>query len=226
MVIARTHIDEADLPAIADRFRNIYVGAVCDILDSYGLRYQFMHHSIMPLDSDKRVAGPAFTIVGMPNATTDNSKRMGPRVIDALTPGVVAVYETNGDQQTGVWGELWSAGAAHRGCVGAVVDGGIRDTAYIRSAGFPIFHRFTAPGDAVGRFNIVEYQTSVSVGGVRVSPGDYVFGDEDGVVIIPRELTLEVLEKAEGVKANEDEIRVAIGKGERLADLYKKFGRF
>ena len=215
-----------DWAAIAERFKTVYVAAVCDVLDSYGLRHQYLDRAIVPLTFSDRLAGPAFTIVGMANATTDPSKRLGPKVIDSFTPHVVAVYETNGDQQTGVWGELWSAGARQRGCVGAIVDGGIRDTAFIRRINFPVFHRFKSPGDAVGRFNIVDYQVPVSVGGVRVHPGDYVFGDEDGVVIIPAALTLEVLEKAEKVKVTEDHIRVAIGNDESLADLYVKFGRF
>ena len=215
-----------DWPAIAERFKALYTPAVCDVLDSYDLRHQYLHHSIIPLDPTSKVAGPAFTIVGMPNATTDISKRMGPRIIDSFLPHVVAVYETNGEQHTGVWGELWSAGAQQRGCVGAIVDGGIRDTAHIRRINFPIFHKFKAPGDAVGRFNIVDYQCPVSVGGVRVQPGDYVFGDEDGVVIIPSALIMEVLEKAEKIKKTEDDIRVAIDDGGKLADLYKKHGRF
>lgn len=218
--------DALDWPSIATRFKALYTPAVCDVLDSYGLRHQFLDPAIMPLDEENKIAGPAFTIVGRPDANLDTSQRMGPRIIDSFEPHVVAVYETNGEQHTGVWGELWSAGAQRRGCVGAVVDGGIRDTALIRRIGFPIFYRFRSPGDAVGRFNIVDHQVPVSIGGVRISPGDYVFGDQDGVVVIPRDLMLEVLEKAEKVKSTEDDIRVAIGEGGRLIDLYKKHGRF
>jgi 4-hydroxy-4-methyl-2-oxoglutarate aldolase len=217
---------ELDWPQIAERYKNVYSAAVCDVLDSYDLRHQFLDPAIMPLDHGDKVAGPAFTIVGAPNSTLDTSKRMGPRVIDSFPPHVVAVYETSGETHTGVWGELWSAGAQKRGCVGAVVDGGIRDTAIIRRIGFPIFHRFRSPADAVGRFNIVDYQVPASVGGVRVNPGDYIFGDEDGVVVIPAALILEVLEKAEAVKRTEDDIRVAVGAGGKLIDLYKKHGRF
>jgi 4-hydroxy-4-methyl-2-oxoglutarate aldolase len=199
---------------------------VCDVLDDYELRFQFMRHDIRPLDIQLKVAGPAFTIVGQSNSTRDQSKRMGPRIIGQFQPGVVAVYDTMGDQKTGVWGELWSSGAAHRGCVGAVVDGGIRDTAYIRRARFPIFHKFTCPGDAVGRFNIVDYNCPVSVGGVRVSPGDYIFGDEDGIVVIPAALTMEVLEKSEALCAKESLIREEISTGKSVADLYKEYGKF
>ena len=190
---------EINWPEIAERFKKLYVPAVCDVLDEYGLNYQFTDHGIHPLNREQKVAGPAYT---------------------------VAVYDTMGDQKTGVWGELWSAGARRAGCVGAVVDGGIRDTAYIRAAGFPMFYRFTAPGDALGRFSIVDYECPVSIGGVRVNPGDYVFGDEDGVVIVPKELTLEVLVKAEKVCELENEIRAGLTKDKTLGQLYKEYGRF
>ncbi len=219
-------LDKHDWPSIAARFKRLYTPAVCDVLDDYELRHQYVHHGIRPLDRTLMLAGPAFTIVGMSNSTRDKSKRMGPRVIDSFVPHVVACYDTMGNEDTGVWGELWSVGAAKRGCVGAVVDGGIRDTAYIRRAGFPMYHRHTAPGDAVGRFNIVDFNCPVSIGGVRVNPGDYVFGDEDGIMIIPRAITIEVLEKAETVCARENRIRDAIDGNTSLADLYTKFGQF
>ena len=106
------------------------------------------------------------------------------------------------------------------------IGGGIRDTAYIRRAGFPMFYKYTIPGDAVGRFNIVDFGCPVSIGGVRVNFGDYVFGDEDGICIVPREITLEVLEKSEETCAKENRMRDAIDGKTSLADLYKTFGKF
>jgi 4-hydroxy-4-methyl-2-oxoglutarate aldolase len=215
-----------DLAAVAERFKRLYVPAVNDVLDEFGLRHQFMDHGIHPLDHTHVIAGPAFTIVGVRNADTDVTKRIGPRVIDQMSPGIVAVYDTGGEDTTGVWGELWSAGAAARGCIGAVVDGGIRDTGFIRRAGFPIFHRFTSPADAVGRFTVADFECPITAGGVRVNPGDYIFGDEDGVVAIPRELTTEVLAKAENVGKKENKIRAEISANRSLADLYVEFGKF
>ena len=219
-------MQDLDWPSIAARFKRLYTPAVNDVLDGFGLRHQFAHHSIKPLDATQMVAGPAFTIVGMSNATMDLSARIGPRVIDSFVPHVVAAYDTMGNEDTGVWGELWSNGASKRGCVGAVVDGGIRDTAFIRRAKFPIFHKFTCPGDAVGRFNIVDFNCGVNIGNVRVNPGDYIFGDEDGIVFIPAALTLDVLEAAEEVSRKEDRIRDAIDGKRSLADLYTEFGKF
>ncbi|WGM30587.1 RraA family protein [Brevundimonas sp. NIBR11] len=223
--VSSLHAD-LDWAAVAARFKALYTPAVCDVLDGYGLRHQFMTPGLIALEADDKVAGPAFTILGRADANLDTSTRMGPRVIDSFEPQVVAVYDTSGETHTGVWGELWSAGAQRMGCVGAIVDGGIRDSALIKAIGFPIFHRFRSPADAVGRFTVIDHQTPVTVGGVRVYPGDYIFGDQDGVVVIPRDLTLEVLEKAETVKTTEDDIRTAIGEGGKLIDLYKKHGRF
>jgi len=219
-------VEQDDWVKIAGRFKRLYTPAVCDVLDSLGLRHQAMDHALRPLDPSAMIAGPAFTIAGAPDATLDLSKRMGPKVIDRMTPNVVAVYDTSGEAVTGVWGELWSAGAAIRGCVGAVVDGGIRDTAFIRRAGFPIFHRFTSPYDAVGRFNVVDCQCTVTAGGVRVSPGDYVFGDEDGIMVIPGALIAEVLERAEAVSVKENRIRAEISPSRSLAELYVEYGKF
>lgn len=211
---------------IARRFHGVYVAAVCDVLDDMGLRHQYLDHRFRPLNPSQKIAGPAFTIIGGPSAETDTEKRIGPRVIDQFRPGVVAVYDTQNTEGTGVWGELWAAGAAQRGCVGAVVDGGVRDTGFMREAGFPIYYRFTSPGDALGRFTVIDYECPVSAGGVRVSPGDYVFGDEDGIVIIPSELTIEVIDKAEQVSRNENRIRAAIAGNQSLFELYKEFGKF
>lgn len=217
---------DLDWPSIAARFKRLYTPAVCDVLDGYELRHQYVHHSIKPLDRTLMIAGPAFTIVGMQNATRDKSKRLGPRVIDSFVPHVVACYDTSGDETTGVWGELWCAGATRRGCVGAIVDGGIRDTAFIRRAKFPIFLKHKIPADAIGRFNIVDFDCPVTIGGVRVNPGDYVFGDEDGTVIVPKALIVEVLAKAEAIAEKENKIRDAIADNASLADLYQKFERF
>jgi len=214
-----------DWNAIAKRFLALYVPAVCDALDEHELRYQYVHHSIQPLSPGMRVAGPAYTIIGRSNSSRDTSIRLGSRVIESFTPGVVAVYDTMGDQETGVWGELWAEGAVRKGCAGAVVDGGIRDTGFIRRLGFPIFRKFHSPGDALGRFNIVDHNVRVNIGGVAVSPGDYVFGDDDGVVFVPKAMIIDILKDAEEIAARESLIRSRVHNNEVLADLADQYGK-
>lgn len=211
---------------LAERYKRLYVPAVADVLDEKGLWFQVVHRSIRPLEMNMKIAGPAFTILGQRNRMLDRSKRMGPKIIDKFTPGVIAMYDTLGDEETGHWGELWSNGAVSKGCAGAVIDGGIRDTAYIQKINFPIFSKYICANDAHGRFNIIDYQCQVHIGNVPVNPGDYVFGDCDGVVIIPKELTVEVLLEAEKVVHTENKIREEVMQGESLGALYKKYGRF
>jgi len=221
----RWHTEAEKLAEVRERFLRLYVPAVCDVLDDHGLRFQAVSPSIVPLADGMEIAGPAFTVLGAPSAESDPQKRIGPGVIDEFQSGVVACYDTQGDTSTGVWGELWSLGAAYRGCVGAVVDGAIRDAKRIVAQGFPIFHTVKRPTDALGRFTVVESQCAVTIGGVRVHPGDYIFGDVDGVVVIPSDLTLQVLEEAEALVDREHVIRKRLQGGESPADVYREFGK-
>lgn len=211
---------------IQGRFLKLYVPAVADVLDEMGYEFQVCDSGLRPLDKSMKLAGPAFTIKGQRNGVVDEATRIGPSVLDELEPGCVAVYDTSGDPETGHWGELWSAGAMSRGCVGCVLDGGIRDTSYILNVGFPIFHRYFSPNDARGRFSITGYQTEITLGGVIVHPGDYIFADYDGIVVIPQHLIMPVLEKAEEIVECENKIRVEVNEGAPLGHLYKKYGRF
>lgn len=210
---------------IRSRFTQLYTPAVSDILDNKGLPFQSVSSDITPLAHGMVIAGPAFTILGGPSAERDPKQRMGPRVIDEFRAGVVACYDTQGETSTGVWGELWSIGAQQRGCVGAVVDGGIRDSSRIIEYEFPMFYKFRRPTDAVGRFTVVDYSCAATIGGVRVNPGDYVFGDFDGIVIVPAEFTLEVLEEAEGLVSREGGMRDRLRKGDAPSQVYTDYGR-
>ena len=213
---------------IRERFLKLYVPAVADVLDEMGYEFQVCASNLRPLEKDMKLAGPAFTIKGQRNGSHefDMSKRIGPGILDHLEEGCVAVNDTSGDPETGHRGELWSGGAMARGCVGCLLDGGIRDTAYIIRQGFPMYYKYISPNDAMGRFSITEWQTNVTIGGVIVHPGDYIFGDYDGVVVIPKDVTMEVLEKAEKIVEIENSIRAEVKEGASLGGLYIKYGRF
>lgn len=211
---------------VAQRYHDIYVPAVCDCLDRRGYWNQVVHSSVQPLKLGMKVAGPAYTMLGMASREMDKTKRLAPQALDEMPPDVVAVLATSGDENTGHWGELMTNAAIYRGCAGAVVDGGIRDTWNLLQMDFPLFYRFRSSGDSLGRFNVVEYQTDIVLGGVRVRPGDFVFGDSDGVVIIPKHLIVEVLEEAESVVETEKEIRERVRRGEPVAKLYLEYEQF
>jgi regulator of RNase E activity RraA len=182
---------------------------------------QVLANDIVPLKLDQQIAGPAFTAKGY--ATIGHGTGLGSRVLEGLTPGCIAVWDTSGDTVTGHWGELMSNMALAKGCRGAVIDGGIRDTKYILRANFPVWSKFRSPVDASGRWTIIESNEPVMVSGVVIRPGDFLFADADGVVVIPEELVEEILLEAESVVAREDEVREAVGRGEPLAELYARF---
>jgi len=217
---------EIPLPEICERYKRLYTPAVADILDSQGLWHQIMDNDLKGLTLEMIVAGPAFTVFGMSERSEDRSIRKGPLVVDRLGAYQVAVFETSGDTKTGHWGELLSNAARARGAHGAVIDGGVRDTRYILEMGFPVFCKFRCPGDATGRWNVVDMEIPVTVGGVRVHPGDFIFGDADGVVVVPRELTTQVLLEAEAVLSLENEIRQKVRGGASVEKLYQSYERF
>jgi regulator of RNase E activity RraA len=199
---------------------------VADVLDNKGLWHQIMDNDLKGLTLDMVVAGPAFTTFGMAERSEDKSIRKGVRMVDILGRHEVAVFETAGDTRTGHWGELLSNAALARGARGAVIDGGIRDTRYILQLGFPVFCKFRSPGDATGRWNVVDMQVPITAGGVRVHPGDFIFGDADGVLVIPKELTVEILLEAEALLAVENEIRDKVRRGDSVEELYRRYDRF
>lgn len=211
---------------ICDRFNKLYVPAIADVLDDMGYWNQVMHDDIKALRLTDRVAGRAFTALGKPERSTDRSIRLGPRMVDELRPHDVAVFDCSDDRTVGHWGELLTNGAIARGAVGAVIDGGMRDTAAVLDLDFPVFHKFRAARDAKGRWNVVDMQTPIVCGGVPVSPGDYIIGDCDGVVVVPSAIAVEVLLESEITVGVETEIRDRVRAGELVGELYMKYDRF
>jgi 4-hydroxy-4-methyl-2-oxoglutarate aldolase len=116
--------------------------------------------------------------------------------------------------------------AKQKGSTGAVVDGGLRDAPFILKLNFPVFTDFYMPASSISRWELKEFQGVVKVGEVSVYPGDYVFGDMDGVVVIPRRLTEEVLMEAEKTVRREGKMRQALRKGMPLQEASEKFGPF
>lgn len=204
-----------------ERYERLYVPAVADALDKLGLWNQLLSPEIMPLQLNQRVAGPAYTAKG--HATIECNTGLGSRALEGLAPGNIAVWDTSGDMVVGHWGELMSNSAISRGCRGAVIDGGIRDTSHILDVNFPVWSKFRSAADARGRWTITDANVTVIISGVVIAPGDFIFADADGVVVVPAPLVEEVVVKAEQLVEHESVIRVAVSKGQPLSELYEKF---
>ncbi|MGA0555151.1 RraA family protein [Larkinella sp. VNQ87] len=220
-----------DWQEIQTRYLRLYAGLVSDALEHMGYHQQCMASGIYPLTHTMKVAGPAFTAHGIATPSRDTKVhdiRLG--MFKSMVPGVVQIRDTQGDLSCGHFGEISATAAAAHGCVGAVIDGSTRDSNYLIDMGFPTFCRFRNPVEAFGRFMVVDYQIPIFVKGMsgllQVNPGDYIFGDNDGVVVVPQELTIPVLELAEEWFASESQSRKAMATGRDPFDVYKEFGRF
>jgi regulator of RNase E activity RraA len=112
-------------------------------------------------------------------------------MLESIKPGTVSIWSSAGHFASAHWGEIMSNAARERGCTGAVVDGGLRDTSFVLKMGFPVFYRFRCSASSIGRWEIREWMVPITIGETKILPDDFVFGDVDGVVIIPKDLTEE-----------------------------------
>jgi regulator of RNase E activity RraA len=117
-----------------------------------------------------------------------------------------------------------STAVKQRGCTGAVVDGGVRDVDFVNAMNYPVFAKFKSSASSVGRWDIVDCQVSIKIGNTVIHPGDFVFGDTDGVVIVPKALTMDVLAAAEDVFDRERGMREELRRGVSVTDAYAKYG--
>lgn len=214
-------------PELRRRYSRLYTGMVADLLDSKGVRNHSLPASIRPLKESMKIAGPAFTCQGVATRDiTSDDTHMLIKMLEAIVPHCVVVLSAGGDQSSSHWGEIMTLSSRQRGCTGAVIDGGVRDAPFILKMKFPVFSRFFMPASSISRWELKEYQTAIKVGGTRVNPGDFVFGDMDGVVIIPRTLTEEVLIDCEKGVNRERRMRLALRRGMPLHQVNEKYGPF
>jgi regulator of RNase E activity RraA len=213
---------------LIERFAAIpYVCAISDILDELGLMNQVLPPEIQSICAGQSVAGQALTVVGEPTTSIDPAVIFVPylRMLGEIRPGHVLVSRSN-DSVAAHLGELSCETAHFLGARGAVIDGGVRDTAFIRKLGFPVFARYHTPRDIRGRWRMLDFNVPISIGAVSVSPGDYVVGDSDGVVVVPQGVAEEVIDRAEAVVATENLVRKDILRGVRPIEAFEKHGRF
>src|SRR5713226_7760114 len=215
--------------ALPRRFAKVYTAALTDVMDELGLQRQTLPSAIQPLTPDMRLAGYAFTARGRAHRGTprerDQTLRRFLAMLGAVPADSVLVLATN-DNVAAHFGELSAEWFRARRVRGAVVDGGTRDTASIVRMGFPTFVRYRTPQDSVPRWRVADWGQPVTIGGVRVSLGDLVVGDLDGVVVIPRRVAHEVLGRCEKLVGTENRVRAAVRRGMTPLAAYQKFGSF
>lgn len=209
------------------RYKALYSGLISDIMDAKGHWNHLLPKEIMPIKNEWKVAGSAFTGLGRvvhDTANNDHSKRI--QMLGEIPAWSVVVWDASGHEGAAHWGEMMSLASRNQGSQGAVINGGTRDTIQVLGMDFPVFARFRSPASSVGRWEIIEWQKPIKIGTVNVSPGDYVFGDIDGVVIIPQEMTYEVLREGEKLFATERKMQEALRAGMTIRAAYEKYGTF
>jgi regulator of RNase E activity RraA len=207
--------------------RELFTAVVGDVMDTMGLLRQFLPPQIKPLRNDMVVTGRAMTVLeaDVPSGTDFVSEPFGLmfRALDDLKAGEVYLC-AGGSPRYALWGELMSTRATNLGAAGAVVDGYHRDTSGILRLGFPTFSYGGYAQDQAPRGKVIDFRVPLEIGGVKVTPGDIVFGDLDGVCVIPRAAEEEVFRRALEKVQKENLVGRAIEDGMSAQEAFKKFG--
>jgi len=205
--------------------KRLYAAVISDALDAVGYRHQALRHTIRPLYPGAVAVGRAMPVLCVDvYEIPDEPYQQEIAAVDSLTQDDVLVCSTNQSTRNCFWGELLSTAAQARGARGAIIEGFIRDARQIIAMQFPVFMTGLSPVDSNGRGDVVAYNVPIECDGVTVNPGDIVFGDIDGIVVIPQTVETEVIEAALEKVSGENRTRDALRAGAMLREVYDKYG--
>lgn len=203
----------------------LYAAVVSDALDSLGFRHQSPRVSLPPLTVPGLLVGRCKTTLWADMYHEDpRPYELELRAVDSCQPDDVLIAAAGGSVHSALWGELLSTASRNSGCVGAIVDGAARDVAKMRAMQYPVFARATSVYDSLHRQRVIDLDVPVEIGGVRFAPGDLVFADEDGVVVVPREVEAEAIQRAWTKVHGENAVRDDIRAGMKATDVFAKYG--
>jgi 4-hydroxy-4-methyl-2-oxoglutarate aldolase len=213
--------------ALTERLAACYTGAVHDVLRMMGYDDVVLPPAIKAIAPGTRLAGPVWTVSGHLDRTkTRDECLLGwCTLLSRALPAHVVVCQPH-NHEIALMGELSAQTLQARGVLGYVVDGGSRDTELVLAQGFPVFCAFLTPADVVERWIADRFGEPVTIGAVTIRTGDYLLGDRDGVVIVPRDAAEEVIAQAETVMATESDMRTALIGGMDPVDAYHRYGKF
>ncbi|MGA2133824.1 MAG: RraA family protein [Bryobacteraceae bacterium] len=205
--------------------RELFSAVIGDVMDKLGLRRQFLPQPIQPLAREMVLVGRAMPVLEADCSEDAIGQPFGLMLaaLDSLQPDEVYVC-TGASPRYALWGELMTQRAMHCGAAGAVLDGYHRDTRGVLAAGFPVFSRGSYAQDQGPRGKVLDYRIPIEMDGVRIAPGDILFGDSDGVCVVPkaaeREVFVRALEKARAEKT----VAQALDEGMTACDAFAKYG--
>ncbi len=204
----------------------LYTGVICDMMDTLGYSHIYLPNVIQSIRLTDVMVGRAFPTI-ICDVYGEQEKPLGllTEAIDNISEDEVYIV-TGGDRRCSYFGEIMTATIKRRGAVGAVIDGYIRDTRQVLEQDFPVFCMGRDAQGSLYRNQVIRYGVPVEIGNILIRPGDLIFGDIDGVVVIPKEIEDKAitvtLEKVRGEK----DTREAIERGMSAVDAEKKYGSF
>ena len=209
------------------RLEKCYTGAVYDVLRGRGNKNTILPHEIKSIDKSKKLAGEIWTCSGEIDETLDKDTTMlsWTEMLSKAPSGSVVMCQPN-DGTIAHMGELSAETLKYRGVKGYIVDGGCRDVDFILKLGFPVFCKYFTPSDVVCRWKITSLGEPIKIGDLIINSGDYVLGDIDGVVVIPREIASEVISETEEYINTESALRKDILSGVDPQEAYLKYRVF
>ena len=215
------------MTGLTERLENCYTGVIHDVMRAMGLRDFTLPAEMRPIMPERTLAGPAFTIEGRADPDADGHETLlaWTGLLSKAPAGSIWVSQPN-DRIVAHMGELSAETLKNKGVRGAIVDGFIRDTNFLLEMGFQTWCRGFTPRDIVGHWLPVATDVPIVIGGIDIRPGDYFLGDRDGLVRIPAEHLLEVVERAETAISTENLVRKAILAGTDPQQAYLKHGKF
>jgi regulator of RNase E activity RraA len=203
----------------------MFSAVLADVLDALGHRTSALPIDIRPLKPDWKIFGRAATLSAVAvQAEPEKPYAVELACIDSLKAGDVLIATTSGDRSSALWGELLSTSARAHGARGAVIDGLTRDAAKILSMDFPVFAAGYSPLDSKGRLDAVHFGRTIQVGSCTIDPGDWIFGDIDGVVVIPAGLADPAFSRALEKVSGENRVRIELAKGRGAREVFDEFG--
>lgn len=209
----------------AEMKKKLYSGIICDVLDQMGYRNQALSNAITPLKDQTVIFGPAFTSIGTQvYSMPEDPLTAQCKIVDQLGEDEIYVLVTRGEYNCAVFGELFATAINGRKGAGVLLDGFARDIKALNEMDFPLFYRGKDPKTSKGRCEINEYQIPVELDGVIINPGDYIFGDIDGVAVIPKDIAEEVLSRALETIEKENQVRDRLKNGSSLQQAYEEIG--
>jgi regulator of RNase E activity RraA len=218
----------SDLPApitLNAMREKLYSAVVCDALDGLGYHDQSPRVSLNALLMDTVLVGRCRTTLWADLYHPDPSPyELELKAVDLCQRDDVLIAAAHGSMRSGIWGELLSTAARNRGCVGAIVDGAVRDITKMREMSFPVFARGTCIYDSRDRQRVTDIDVPVDIDGVTFRPGDLVIADRDGIVLVPREVEEEAIRNAWKKVHDENIVRDAIRGGMNAADAFDQYG--